>query len=61
MGMSPLHWAAARGHKDVVELLVANKIDINAKDNDGETPLNLAGKQGQLEVVQWLREHGGHI
>ena len=32
--------AAGRGHKDVVELLLANKAEVNAKDNDGETPLH---------------------
>jgi ankyrin repeat protein len=28
---TPLHVAAQRGHKDVVELLLANKADVNAK------------------------------
>jgi ankyrin repeat protein len=31
-GMTPLHLAASKGYKDVVELLLANKGEINAKD-----------------------------
>ena len=32
-GGTPLHWAALNGHKDVAELLLANRADVNAKDN----------------------------
>ena len=28
------------GHKDVAELLLANKADVNARNNKGETPLH---------------------
>ena len=34
-GMTPLHWAAQEGHKDVAKLLLANGADVNAKDNNG--------------------------
>src|ERR1035441_5944820 len=30
-GITPLYWAADRGNKDVVELLLANKADVNAE------------------------------
>ena len=39
-GKTPLHLAAVYGHKDVAELLLANKAEVNAKDNDGDTPLH---------------------
>ncbi len=32
-GMTPLHCAAVKGHKDVAELLLANKAEVNARDN----------------------------
>ena len=35
VGWTPLHWAAVNGHKDVAELLLANKAEVNAKDNNG--------------------------
>jgi ankyrin repeat protein len=59
-GMTPLYWAAARGHKDVAELLLANKAEVNAKDNHGQTPLHVAAAEGHKDVVELLRQHGGH-
>ena len=34
--MTPLHWAAKNDHLSVVEYLVNQKADINAKDNSVE-------------------------
>ena len=34
--MTPLHFAAEKGHLSVVEYLVNQKADINAKDNSVE-------------------------
>ena len=41
-GKTPLHCAASAGYRDVVELLLANKADVNAKDKVGATPLHEA-------------------
>jgi ankyrin repeat protein len=41
-GMTPLHAAARKGLKKVVELLIHEGADVNAKDDDGDTPLDLA-------------------
>ena len=38
--------AAGKGHKDVAELLLASKAEVNAKDNDGATPLHYGGGLG---------------
>jgi ankyrin repeat protein len=59
-GNTPLHLAAFNGFTDVAELLVANKADINAKNNNGQTPLDEAGRTRQTNVIEWLRQHGGH-
>jgi len=53
---SPLHWSALNGHLSVVEYLIKNGADINAKDNSSRTPLKLARKQ---EIKDLLRNHGG--
>jgi ankyrin repeat protein len=43
------------GNKEVVELLIAKGVDVNAKDVDGKTPLNSA----EGETADLLRKHGG--
>ena len=52
--MTPLHCAAAEGHKDVAELLLANKAEVNAKDNNGGTPLHDAAVKGHKDVAELL-------
>jgi ankyrin repeat protein len=56
----PLHWAAASGHKDVAELLLANGADVNAKDSNGWTPLHFAAAYGYKDLAELLRRRGGH-
>jgi len=52
--MTPLHWAAINGHLSVVEYLVNQKADINAKDKDNWTLLHSAANNGHLSVVEYL-------
>ncbi|MEE3171543.1 MAG: ankyrin repeat domain-containing protein, partial [Pseudomonadota bacterium] len=54
-GLTPLHYAAYWGHKEIVELLIAKNADINAKDEDGRTALDWA----HGETAELLRKHGG--
>jgi hypothetical protein len=70
-GWTPLHTTAKYGHKDVAELLLVNKAEVNVTDNDGYTPLELAeAYQKNLpyefdawmqaeEMLRLLRQHGG--
>ena len=51
---TPLYYAAAKGHKDVVELLLANKVEVNPKSIDGSTPLHEAAMAGHRDVVELL-------
>ena len=37
-GVTTLHLAAGAGHKKIVELLIANGADVNAKGSDDMTP-----------------------
>ena len=53
-GTTPLHWAAKKGDKDLVELLLANKADVNARTNAGDTPLHCAASNGHKDVVEFL-------
>jgi hypothetical protein len=54
-----LHRAAYHGHKEIVELLIAKGADVNAKDDDGKTPLNWAIDFKKTETADLLRKHGG--
>lgn len=65
-----LHSAAYRGHKDMVELLIAKGADVNAKCINDITPLyQVAGAggdvsketQGHLDVVELLIAKGADI
>ena len=53
----PLH-SAVNSSKQVVELLIANGANINAKDASGRTALHYAAREGHKEIVDLRRKHG---
>ena len=53
-----LHRAAEAGNKSMVRFLIQKKANVNAMAMHGWTPLDLAQKKEQFEVVQLLRENG---
>ena len=57
--MSPLHKAAWGGHKEIAELLIAEGVDVNAKNRLSLTPLDFAIIGKQPETADLLRKHGG--
>ena len=57
----PLHFAAENGHLNVVEYLLNQKADINAKDSDDSTPLHRASENGHLSVVEYLVNQNADI
>ena len=52
--LTPLQFAAQYGHKDVAELLLANKADVEAKSHGGWTPLLNAVFGGHKDLVELL-------
>ena len=56
---TPLHYAAANGHKEIAELLIEKGADVKAKDEGGKTPLDVAIQFKELEITNLLRKHGG--
>ncbi|XP_071686219.1 E3 ubiquitin-protein ligase XBAT33-like [Rutidosis leptorrhynchoides] len=51
---SPLHFAAAKGHNDIVALLLDNGADVNSRNYCGQTALMQACRYGHWEVGQTL-------
>jgi len=59
----PIHWAA--GHSSTAQTLKAlldtGKVDVNAKDPQGCTPIILAAMRGKPELVQCLCDAGADL
>lgn len=58
-GYTALHYAAARGHADVVRYLLSRPgVGLDAQSTKGETPLALAAKNSHEGVVRLLLRQG---
>jgi ankyrin repeat protein len=61
-GSTALHAAAARGHGEVVRLLLEQGADPNARDTgDNAGPLHFAAGGGHVDVVRMLLEAGADV
>ena len=56
-GATPLHPATYSGHKEIVELLIANGANVNTKAK-GWTPLDIAIEFEHSEIADILRKNG---
>ncbi|TQD91516.1 hypothetical protein C1H46_022914 [Malus baccata] len=57
-GLTALHAAAIKGHKDVARVLIRFGSDLESQDGEGHAPLHMAVVGGSLETVKIL-VHGG--
>ena len=59
-GSTPLHFAALSGNSEIVRLLILCGADVNARDNEGNTPLHDAmfNEERSLDGVKILLEEG---
>ena len=60
-GLSPLMFAAYKGKKDCVEVLVSHGADVNAKNINGSSPLMWAAREGKKDCVEVLLSHGADV
>ena len=61
-GETALHYAASIGVREpVVKLLLKQGADIEAKDNQGWTPLFIAAKKKREDMVKFLLTRGANI
>lgn len=60
-GRTPLFWAATRGHRDIVELLLDHGANINSKDRGKMTALHIAVTGEHKEVVTLLLDRSARL
>ena len=53
-GGTPLHWAAARGLADIVELILAHGGNPDVRDADGEMPRDIATVRKRRDIIELL-------
>ena len=51
---SSLHWAALRNFTDMAQLLIKRRANMDLVDKHGNTPLALAEKKGNKELIKLL-------
>lgn len=56
-----IHFAASQGDLGKVKTLLAQGVDVNAKDSNGDTPLRCALLSGQYDLAKYLISQGGTI
>lgn len=59
-GRSALHWAAALNNLPALEFLLSKGSNKDLQDNQEQTPLLLAAKEGHEESVRTLLKHGAN-
>ncbi len=57
LGGTPLHWAAARGLIDIVELLLSCGAKPDVRDADGETPGDIAKQKKRADIFDLIVKH----
>ena len=60
-GWSALHYAASKGYLEIVQFLISNGADVNAKSPNETTPLMMASRYGHIQVVRLLLTSGADL
>eukprot|EP00416_Gambierdiscus_australes_P022218 CAMPEP_0171069728 /NCGR_PEP_ID=MMETSP0766_2-20121228/9330_1 /TAXON_ID=439317 /ORGANISM="Gambierdiscus australes, Strain CAWD 149" /LENGTH=276 /DNA_ID=CAMNT_0011526143 /DNA_START=65 /DNA_END=895 /DNA_ORIENTATION=- len=60
-GSNGAHYAAAYGRKELLTCLLDGKVDPNAKNTQGQTPLALATKNKQKDAIEILKAKGATL
>ncbi len=60
-GWTALHYAAVVGRLDIIEMLIARFAYIDAETPNKTTPLMLAARRGEMNVVKYLIAEGADI
>ncbi|KAL0262557.1 hypothetical protein SLS55_001525 [Diplodia seriata] len=60
-GQTPLHIAASKGHRELMQILIDHQADVNQKDPRNRTPLHTAARHGHLTAVALLLDNEAEI
>ncbi|CAK8538342.1 unnamed protein product [Lathyrus sativus] len=60
-GLTALHVAAFKGHKDVVLMLCKAGLELECEDDDGHVPLHMAVESGDFETVRVFVDKGVNV
>jgi ankyrin repeat protein len=58
---TPLWYAAAYGHTNVLKALISRGAKVNSSDVHGFTPLHVAAQLGQIDCVRELIKAGAKV
>ena len=61
LGASPLHFAAANGHANVIEVLLRAGVSRDTRTKVDRTPLHVAAQEGHLDIVNLLISNGADV
>ncbi|XP_042510276.1 ankyrin repeat domain-containing protein 1 [Macadamia integrifolia] len=59
--MGAIHFAAQKGHLEVVRVLLASGVSVQASNRKGLTPLHYAVQGSHLEVIKYLIRKGANL
>ena len=61
-GITPLYWAAAKGHAEVAKLLIDIIGDVNVSCTDHrDTPLHVACLYGHSDLAEWFLDNNAKV
>jgi ankyrin repeat protein len=59
--MLPIHWAASDGKLNSIRFLLEHRVDINAQDANGCTPLVISTQYNQIDTTIYLIKNGADL
>lgn len=60
-GNTPLMWAIAYNHIDIVRLFLERNVRVNAQSKTGTSPLMLAAANGNTDIIKLLLTHKAEV
>ncbi len=60
-GWTALHYAAAVGNEEIVQILLAKKAIVDAPAPNKTTPLMMAARSGHIKTAKLLLDHGADV